>query len=101
MNQLPKLPATWPGAVLAPFDRVFVAPIPPDTEADVRQRLAMFAGRSKEVHRTAWRFVNAIGLPRDCPRPSCRRARECASRYIACFIENRLEINGILSRLDE
>lgn len=96
MNLLPPLPSTWPGAAYSKFDKIFVAPVPPDTPEDIRVRLVFFAGQNPEVHSMARGIVDRIGLPRFCPRPPCRRAGRCGSRYIVCFIEQRKAIREVV-----
>ena len=99
MNRLPPLPETWPGN-LGKYENVFVAPVPPDTAWDIRLKIAMFDQRSDELKKWARDVVNACGLPRHCPRPPCRRAGECASKYVACFLEQREGIREWLAMME-
>ena len=96
-KHLPPLPDTWPDPRRGfATERVF--PVAPDTEDDVRVRLGMFAHRAPEVHQTARKLVEHLGLPKHCPRPACARAKKCASRYVVCFIEQRAAVQFVLDK---
>ena len=96
MTRPPPLPETWPGH-LGKYANIFVAPVPPDTADSVRARIATFDGQPDDMKVWARKVVDIIGVARVCPRPQCRRAGECRSKYVACFIELREGIRELLA----
>ena len=89
--RLPKLPDTWPGTLSgAPQDMIYAKT--PEDEYYTRLRLAAFAQAGDGYLKAARHVVRALGLPIFCPRPQCRRAKDCATPYVTCFAEHCLDI---------